>query len=103
MPTPSPKPEPKGPYKYKTSVVKEGPFKGATMMVAMTTAELNAEKAKAPGGTSVWRDPSIGYDGNLNPMNIPGLPDYKKPVTKPKGSILASSEITKKPTRGNKA
>lgn len=66
MPTPSPKPEPKGPYKYKTTVIKGGPLNGAIMKRAMSTAELNAEKAAAPSGTSVWRDPSVGFD-SMNP------------------------------------
>jgi hypothetical protein len=105
MPTPSPKPDPKkppkGPYKYKTTVVKEGPFKGATMKRAMSTKELNAEKAAAPAGTSVWRDPSVGYDGPL--PNIPGVPGYKKPKAEKPKNMLASRKIQTKPSKGRKA
>jgi hypothetical protein len=81
MPTPSPKPEPKGPYKYKQTNLKNG----ITAITPMTTAELNAEKAKAPGGTSVWRDPSVGYDGTINPLNIkePKIPAPGIIVIKP--------------------
>jgi hypothetical protein len=80
MPTPKPDPKKpkkdKGPYKYKTetTVIKGsqkvlfGPITGSgdrfmTVKRAMSTPELVAEKKKAPKGTSVWTDPSIGFDG----------------------------------------
>jgi len=77
MPTPSPKPEPKGPYKFKRTNLKNG----MTAIEPMTTAELNAEKAKAPRGTSVWRDPSIGYD-------LANPPQPKKQPKRPAPGIL---------------
>lgn len=98
MPTPSPKPDPKkpvkGPFKYKKTTVKTGPNKGVIISEAMTTAELNAEKAKAPPGTSVWRDPSVGFDAFA--------PVPKKKSEKPK-NLLASRKIQTKPSKGSKA
>jgi len=72
MPTPKPNPEPKGPYKYKETKLKNG----MVAITPMTTAELNAEKAKAPGGTSVWRDPSVGYDPQLPPHPVKKIPKH---------------------------
>lgn len=77
MPTPKPdpkKPKKPAPYKYKTekvvipaqSMLIGGIFnqgKTITIKRAMSSAELTAEKKKAPKGTSVWRDPSVGFDG----------------------------------------
>jgi hypothetical protein len=96
MPTPSPKPDPKkpkGPFKYKKTTVKSGPNKGVVISQAMTTAELNAEKAKAPAGTSVWRDPSVGFDAfapvpKKKPRGIQKAPGFEIIPPKPKKGVV---------------
>jgi hypothetical protein len=101
MPTPSPKPDPKkpAPYKYKTSTTTINGQK-VTVKRAMSTAELNAEKAKAPSGTSVWRDPSIGYDlanppqPKKQPKGIQRAPGFQiTPAKPPKGTVYPPGKI----------